>query len=441
MNLFGKIKYKLKKINFFELGISAALCYLMIFFLAPALSFFGISVNKFYYPSAVSAKPLLYILLGFVFLLIGYFNGFPKKISDKIPNIFEKEWHFKKVFIFFCVVFLLNIFIKGLLFLAGIYHHTEQSSFVNNPFYSTIGFLSWSGPLALMTAFISYFHFKKIGEEKYKLWRILAWGSLALEIIYFLPSCGRIGVVIPIVSYLIIKFYMDKPDYKDLLLIIMVIILFLFPFANICKNFQIVNVNMNTGMSSILFIDSNANQIGIFDFPHYIKISFLDRIDQYKIFSKLISVPEISGDYGLKSLVKNFLIPLGPPRFIWKNKPITSGDGNNFGHQIGILSPVDLKTSIGPTIVGDWYLNFGIIGIAAGMFFTGFLWRFIYEYLIGSRSRIFLSALLVYGVFWIQIIHGMENRITPVYSGLVKMCVALIAIHFLISKSFKIESS
>ncbi len=125
----------------------------------------------------------------------------------------------------------------------------------------------------------------------------------------------------------------------------------------------------------------------------------------------------------------NFFISLGPPRFIWKNKPIISGGGNEFGRQIGVLNPDDYTTSIAPNIVGDWYMNFGLAGIIFGMFFFGAIFRFIYDCLIKNTGGVFSGA-MIYSIIWIQIIKGSEDFIAPVWAGLVKLLVILIIIHF-----------
>lgn len=121
---------------------------------------------------------------------------------------------------------------------------------------------------------------------------------------------------------------------------------------------------------------------------------------------------------------------LGPPRFIWKNKSISiNGSSNEFGRVYGILGENDFETSVGPTMVGDLYINFGVIGIIFGMLFFGVLFRILFDYLI-KYSKASLSGVMIYSIVWIQIIKEFEGWIAPVYSGLVKLLVILLVIHF-----------
>ena len=154
--------------------------------------------------------------------------------------------------------------------------------------------------------------------------------------------------------------------------------------------------------------------------------SSIGRIDQSRVLSAVFEKTEkfLHGETFLELLTS-----FGPPRFIWKNKLFSINIlGNKYGRQIGILGPNDFQTSINPTMIGDWYMNFGIVGIIFGMFLMGMIFRFIYNYLILETNNS-LSGVMIYSVFWIQIIRGMENYIAPVYAGLMKMFVVLILIH------------
>ena len=79
------------------------------------------------------------------------------------------------------------------------------------------------------------------------------------------------------------------------------------------------------------------------------------------------------------------------------------------------------------------YLNFGVWGIIFGMLFFGTLFRFIFDFFIG-KSNFSLSGIVIYSIFWIQIIKGTEDWIAPVWAGLVKLFVILLIIHLFLAK-------
>jgi len=222
----------------------------------------------------------------------------------------------------------------------------------------------------------------------------------------------------------------------------------LFPFGSACRNpsilsaYQVIKPLTNqvpvTNQTSVFNI--SISSISVSNADDFLIDSFLSRINQTAVFSKILEVPrDVIASYG--SSLSNFLITLGPPRFIWKNKPLSTNSlGNEFGHRLGILSPEDFVTSVGPTIIGDFYINFGILGIILGMFLLGMPFRFIYDYLI-ELTAASSSSLLIYSVFWIQLIKGMEDWIAPTWAGLVKLFVILLLLHLFLTKRQKIASN
>ena len=276
--------------------------------------------------------------------------------------------------------------------------------------------------------------------KDYRIWRLLAFGALSIEIAYGIPSCSRMAVIVPILLYLLIKSFVFKIKYWEIAFIFAIIIFVLFPFGNACRNPSILSAyqvikpanNQVPVTNQISAFNMPISSISVSNADDFLIDSFLSRINQTTVFSKILEVPrDVIASYG--SSLSNFLITLGSPRFIWKNKPLsTNSFGNDFGRHLGILSPEDSVTSVGPTIIGDFYINFGILGIILGMFLLGMAFRFIYDYLI-KLTAVSSSGLLIYSIFWIQLIQGMENWIASTWAGLVKLFVILLLLHLFLT--------
>ncbi len=429
MNKFSKI---LNKINFsgfdiFSLGNSAIAYYFVIFYLVPILALFGISVKFVPTSLIIPYEALGYAAIGLIFFAIGYFNKLPVFIGRKLPNNFARKWNFTKVAWIFGFIFFFGLMVKAVRILGGGYFHMEVSSFfIRSQFYNLIGTLDWLSYMALAMAFIAYFHLKRTGDSRYKVWRFAAWGSLLLEMLYAFPSCGRMAIITPLIIYLIVRWYVLERNFWNILFVIGLIALFIFPIGNACRHpnaFAGYRTTPADGGSSAASLVLNSGK--------FATDSFLSRINQSVILSAIINHPQPL-EYG-KSF-KEILLVFSPPRSMWKNKPLSvNASGNDFGRRIGILGATDRITSIGPTMVGDWLINFGLAGVVFGMLLMGMLFRLIYEYLI-ECTGISLSGVMVYSVFWIQIIKGMEDWIAPVYVGLIRMFVILLVVHFLISE-------
>ena len=91
------------------------------------------------------------------------------------------------------------------------------------------------------------------------------------------------------------------------------------------------------------------------------------------------------------------------PRIIWPEKPPVSR-GGWFTTYLGMArSEAEAVTSTGMTTVGEWYWNFGVAGVAVGMFLTGALlsglWRLAGSYPIHQPVNMVLYVAVIMSVF------------------------------------------
>lgn len=107
-----------------------------------------------------------------------------------------------------------------------------------------------------------------------------------------------------------------------------------------------------------------------------------------------------------KTLVET-LTSFLPPRFLLPKPEIRVG-GNAFAHQFQLIGHSDNLTSVGLTRVGELYLNFGTLGVIAGMAVEGYASRTAYQMLILNNPRsiigivlyeLYLLAFLQFGAF------------------------------------------
>lgn len=422
---------KLKKVDIFALGPSSFLYYGLIFYLTPLVTLFGLGfLSSLSFYEEVNVRVLAYSLLGLVFLVAGYYSGIGSFIARKVPNVVKREWKKERVVWVFGATFLLGLIFKAVRILGGGYFHTDFSSgFVNSAFSSAVGLFTWFGAIALVIAFAWYYHLRKqeSGSSKQVLvWQIIAYSTLAVELAYALPTCSKLVAAIPVLLVLITRWYLWEKSYKSIL-VVGLIVLALFPYASICKTattFEEFQASFGSGNKAVDTLNFSADSI-------------LSRFGQLKIFTNIVeaNLPRLYGkDY------YKFFVSLGPPRFIWKAKPAIEPDGNAFGHQINVLDPEDRTTSIGPTAIGDFYINFGLAGIIGGMFLLGAVFRFIYIYLIHSHEPIRqgqfaypLSGIMIYSIAWVQILKHLENWQYPFWAGMVKLFIILFIIHLVLT--------
>lgn len=419
------MKHK-KIINLFDLGNSGIIMYVIIFFLTPLWVLVGGPFTLQALNYQLNATALIYLLIGLVAFVAGYQSRIPQKLIARLPKMMGGEWN-NAVWVV-GIVMAIDVVVKTIKVVGGGYVHIGRDlAFINSPLYSTIGFFEGAGNVALVIAYIVYFSLLQKGDTRASLWKRIAWGIFMIQVVYAIPTCTRTLIVIPPVVYLLVRSYFIPMGVGRLIVAGFMIAAVVFPLGSICRNpVSLFGYFMGeaNNMSEAIVSTETVKRFGNFAVD-----SVLGRINQSVIFTKIVESKEPLL-YG--SSFKDFFISLGPPRFIWRDKPMVGGDGNALGHRLGVVSENDRATSIGPTIVGDWYMNFGIAGMIGGMAIMGLIWRGIWYYCIPySSSR---SGIMVYGILWVQLIKGLEHSIAPLYAGMVKSFVVLLILHILLVK-------
>lgn len=73
------------------------------------------------------------------------------------------------------------------------------------------------------------------------------------------------------------------------------------------------------------------------------------------------------------------------PRVVYSDKPDMS-IGNWTGQAFGVVAAKDSLTNVSPTYMGEFYMNFGLMGVCAGMFLVGLLAVFVDRRIMVERS-------------------------------------------------------
>ncbi|KKU91472.1 MAG: hypothetical protein UY23_C0001G0078 [Candidatus Jorgensenbacteria bacterium GW2011_GWA1_48_11] len=418
---------KIKNIDFFALPWFTIAYYLFFPVALLAIILLGLPAKStLAYQWVFSWRVVIYLLLGSVSLAAGYLFAariFRGGRLEFIPSFLKREWSLKKGFWALIALSVGNLFVKAIwIWQEGFSHLGINPSFEQGPFYSAVGFFSLLGTVALAVAFLFYYRSLKEGFGNFRVWKWWAWSLFVLEFIYGFLRGSRLEALIPIFVYLIVRHYIVGFNYKRTIFVILLSLLVVMPSVHF-YNSPKPNLNWyfnDGGQSSRV-----SNAVG------FALDSGVARINQYSIFYHIF---EKFHDFWYGQDLLEFFISLTPPKFIWHDKPSIAIDGNAVGRQLGFVSPDDFKSGVGVTMIGDWYLNFGLVGIIAGMFFIGIIYKFIYFYLIESTNHS-PGGVMLYTLAWLQIIKGLEGWIASTYAGLVKLIILLVLIHFFLVRN------
>jgi hypothetical protein len=92
------------------------------------------------------------------------------------------------------------------------------------------------------------------------------------------------------------------------------------------------------------------------------------------------------------------------PRFLAPEKP-DMNIGNWTAQMYGVIAPSDDATNMSPSYMGEFYMNFGLGGVLAGMFLVGALATLVDQYLIISKQSWTMPVMVAY-VGWQESVVG-----------------------------------
>lgn len=119
------------------------------------------------------------------------------------------------------------------------------------------------------------------------------------------------------------------------------------------------------------------------------------------------------------------------PRALWPGKP-TISVGGWYARTVLGWDP-DSRSEAAVTLLGDFYLNFGVAGVVAGMMLYGFAMRAAYEHLIrrvGTTAAIWaFLPIFVVGTL------GLEKNFASIVAQTLQLLVSVVAVTFVVQQS------
>jgi len=116
------------------------------------------------------------------------------------------------------------------------------------------------------------------------------------------------------------------------------------------------------------------------------------------------------------------------PRFLMPWKP-EENMGQEYGHRYNFLHPSDTGTSFNLPMINELYINFGLIGIIAGMFLIGFVYRILYHILNYeglSNSVAVIAAIVFMGLM------NIESNVSLVFGNVIEYVIVMYIIFLLL---------
>ncbi|MDP3725180.1 MAG: O-antigen polymerase, partial [Nanoarchaeota archaeon] len=423
------LKFLMKKVrnfDYFNLGNSFALYYLFIFFGLPLVYLVGaraVYLDSLLAHASISGGIAVILILGLLSFAIGYRAMKPRERWTTRLGL-HKQWKEKNTTWTFAALLAITLAGKIVMFLNGhylisfrIFHLEPLFGSVNSTgFGQFTGYFAIPGFALLALAFTRCFELKKQGNASHKVWRKISWALLILEVGSGLLTGNRLPVITAIMLYAVVRHYAYKKSWKHFIAVVVFSVIVIMPAGSFFERPGDMLSALKTSKPGQIVLDTT-----------------MGRFSQNVVISSIIKKTE---HYSYGKNLLNFFVSLGPPRFIWKDKPVISFQGNKFGREYGVINDFDFNTNVGPTIVGDLYMNFGFWGIIGGLFAFGLIFRFLFDLLISFPARA-PGGVLIYAVLWPDLIKGMENDVASVLAGAVKLAIFMYCIHLCLTADWR----
>jgi hypothetical protein len=112
------------------------------------------------------------------------------------------------------------------------------------------------------------------------------------------------------------------------------------------------------------------------------------------------------------------------PRFLYPDKPGKTL-GQDFGHRYGLLDKWDRTTSYNFPQVVEFYANFGVWGVAIGMFLLGVLQRFVYHIFTAPDAH---ASVALFATIILARCCSIDSDLSLVYGGLFLNILAVLIV-------------
>jgi hypothetical protein len=386
-------------------------------FFSYTLSFYLANKDFFYrdFTNEILTKSLVILIIACCALYLGYYAS-RKLFSLRTSRIFYFDKISKdKIRILFFSLILMTIIIFLLL--------TQK--------FSSLTFISQlKEPVIFFTLGLNLLMIIKKDMNLFFLYAIFL---ISLSLIIFLEIIS--GVLILVFAILIFLSFIQLIMTKRLSILLCLIFIISLIFAQILKD-QVRTLTWNENhkfFEKIIIINEAIdNKLVNVKFNNS---SFMERVfhpmNSLNIVSKLtpLNVPFYEGG-SYKFLYAHFI-----PRFIWKNKPKEEW-GNFWGKRYNVVASNDKGTSWNFPVINEFYGNFGMAGVAFGMFLLGFLAKFLAIKLHVQKSsdiEFLVCATILFNFFFLE--NNLSQLIGRIFNQIIFFNI-LFLLYFLTCKYF-----
>ncbi len=388
-----------------------------------------ISLPRIDTESPYAAEGLVVAIVGLVTFLWGYCGGVGDRIAQRLPVVMTSRISKPSVLTGMIVIFVISLIGRLYLLATGKILAYDATRFTTEPWENFLGYASTFGMVAFALA-IAY----QLRNRK-RLW--LFWALIfPSEFFFWFLRGSRTSLLFAPLTFIILYHYLIRPlgarkiflSFGGLFLGLMI----MYPIHTAYRNVTHFGDVQLSSLGGDLERQFSAIQQERQNTPKDEGGSLLASqmiIEKFPVLEGLaltISFTEHWGYVWGQTLV---MVPaLWIPQVLWPSK-------NEFLHEANVLTGTILFERAEPGYglslgqVSEFYLNFGIAGVAAGMFAIGVLLRGFYFYC--RRDALGDFGPVIYAVLWPHLVLSHAVPLFMTFGDGIRMIVLILFALFL----------
>lgn len=361
----------------------------------------------------VLPKALWLVLFSYACLLVGYYSKLAVLLGKRLPKFSNINYRkVSKVVLLYGIIGFSSYFLF-LHFNGGIL----EALLYQTPRWIAVrpgtGYFFWG--LLFMISFITLFYVNHIQiSKKQHLVPVLLF---ILVFLMLLVLGGRARALAPLIILLIVAHYLVRRVRTMHLLVFLVFILFIAPIVQFFRGYE----------GKVLLL-TNPVEFWQAVKPSYGKLAYLFTADIGRIEAIAIALKEFPENQEYMMGKTMFAAPLGPiVRRLPFHIPMRS-PGILLAQIVYPEMKEGEKWGLLPTLVGELYMNFSIIGVAIGFLVLGLLLRILYSWVINNKRSPYVVA--IYAVSLYYFIRIMTEDFSKIFEYFVVVLPIIFAIRY-----------
>lgn len=335
-------------------------------------------------PSYNLPLSLVYVCIGFIGLVVGYFLPVGRLVSEKIESFMpKKKWGTTDVWLPGMFLISAGIGLNILGFLQGLlgYQRVDEIGL----FDGLLVFLTSIFTLGYVLLWLGVFHLKRGTMISYAVVALL----LALIPLRMALQGNRSSLMVSIIPIGLAYWYSGRRiKWSHGILFGTLVFLALaigIVYGTTFRNIKGSEARMSAGdyagqVAATVEYLSRTDTVLVIEQAGQ---AFAERIENLSSLAVVVSnyekLESYEESYGIKNNIINEFLTAFIPRFVWPEKPMVS-DARSYSELYFNFG----ENSFAITVFGDLVRNFGPIGIPFGMMLLGIFLRIIYDLLILS---------------------------------------------------------